>query len=130
MNWSQVRQAHPDQWLIVEALRAHSSGDHRELDELTVVEECADAMAAFRRYQALHEKSPERELYFVHTARETLEIIERQWLGIRPGAHPGFWAVGAALSIGPGAGADTQGGHAGPPLQQLPLTYAPLAGTE
>jgi hypothetical protein len=25
----------------------------------------------------------EREFYFVHTSREELDIVERQWLGIR-----------------------------------------------
>ena len=84
MNWSQVRQAYPNRWLIIEALQAHNLGDRRELDELFVVEECADGSAAFRRYQELHTKFPEREFYFVHTARETLDIVERQWLGIRP----------------------------------------------
>ena len=90
MQWSEVRLAHPDRWLIVEALEAHSAGDRRQLDRLAVVEECPDGAVAFQRYQDLHRLFPERELYFVHTARETLDIIERQWLGIRLGhaIHP------------------------------------------
>ena len=83
MKWSDVRQSYPDRWLIVEALEAHNSGDQRELDRLAVVEECADGTGAFQRYQALHLQYPERELYFVHTSRATLDILERQWLGIR-----------------------------------------------
>ena len=83
MDWNTVRQAHPNRWLIIEALEAHTEGDRRELDRLSVIEECRDGAAAFERYQALHQQFPERELYFVHTARERLTILERQWLGIR-----------------------------------------------
>jgi hypothetical protein len=83
MKWLEVRQAYPDRWLIVEALEAHNTGDQRELDRLAVVEECADGTASFQRYQDLHLRYPDREFYFVHTSREKLEILERQWLGIR-----------------------------------------------
>ena len=47
MKWSEVRQAYPDRWLIVEALEAHNTGDQRELDGLAVVEECAGGTVAF-----------------------------------------------------------------------------------
>ena len=83
MDWNVVRQAYPDRWLIIEALEAHTEGNQRQLDRLAVVEECRDGAASFQRYQALHQQYPERELYFVHTAREQLTILERQWLGIR-----------------------------------------------
>ena len=83
MKWPEVRQAYPNRWLIVEALKAHNTGNQRELDQLAVVEECVDGSDSFQRYQDLHQRYPERELYFVHTSRERLEILERQWLGIR-----------------------------------------------
>jgi hypothetical protein len=84
MKWSEVRQAYPDRWLIVEALEAHNTGDRRELDRLAVVEECVDGVIAFQHYQALHLQYLEREFYFVHTSRENIDIIERRWLGVRP----------------------------------------------
>jgi hypothetical protein len=84
MQWADVRQAYPDRWLVVEALEAHNMGDQRELDRLAVVEECVSGTNAFQRYQVLQQIYPERELYFVHTSREALDILERQWLGIRP----------------------------------------------
>ena len=34
-------------------------------------------------YIQLHREAPERELYVFHTDRETLDITERRWLGIR-----------------------------------------------
>lgn len=84
MDWNAVRQAYPDRWLIVEALEAHSEDNQRQLDRLAVVEECRDGAAAFQRYQALHQQYAERELDFVHTAREQLTSLVRQRIGIPP----------------------------------------------
>ncbi|MFZ2358793.1 MAG: hypothetical protein WA040_05575 [Anaerolineae bacterium] len=83
MNWSQIRQAYPDQWLVIEAMEAHSVNNQRQLDRIAVIETCPDGKGAFQSYQRLHEAHPFRELYFVHTARDTLDIRERHWVGIR-----------------------------------------------
>ena len=84
MEWLQVRSAYPDQWLIIEALQAHSTADHhRQLDHIAVVETCPDGSAAMTAYRQLHQRFPTRELYFVHTSREDLDIQERLWVGIR-----------------------------------------------
>ena len=40
---------------------------------------------ALRRYRELHAKYPRREFYYVHTDRPELDILERQWVGIRRG---------------------------------------------
>jgi hypothetical protein len=84
MQWQEVRLSYPNQWIIVEALAAHTESDaHRQLDKLAVIELCVDAKAAMQQYRVLHQKYPEREFYFVHTSRAELDILERQWLGIR-----------------------------------------------
>jgi hypothetical protein len=83
MIWSKVREAYPDQWLIIEALAAHTQGSQRLLDRIAVIETCADGSAAMQSYQRLHREYPAREFYFVHTAREDLDIRERRWIGIR-----------------------------------------------
>lgn len=83
MRWQDICAKYPEQWLIIEALEAHTEENQRHLDQITVVELCPDGMAAFSHYQQLHQRHPVREFYFVHTARETLDIRERQWLGIR-----------------------------------------------
>jgi hypothetical protein len=88
MRWKEVREAYPDQWLVIEAVQAHSEGDRRVLDKIAVVEVCADGSAALQRYRKLHQAHPEREYYYVHTGRVELEIHERQWLGIRRGYAP------------------------------------------
>lgn len=49
MQWSEVRKAYPDQWLIIEALQAHTTPDGRRiLDKLAIIERCSDGKAAWR----------------------------------------------------------------------------------
>ena len=83
MRWKDIRRHYPDQWLLVEAIRAHSEKDKRILDDLAVVEAFEDSDAAMRSYKGLHRESPHRELYVFDTDRENLDIEERRWLGIR-----------------------------------------------
>jgi hypothetical protein len=85
MRWSTIRKAYINQWLVIEALQAHSKEGQRLLDKIAVVETCSDGSAAFQRYRKLHQQHPEREFYYVHTRRTQLNILERQWLGIRRG---------------------------------------------
>ena len=89
MQWSEVRQFYPDQWLVIEALEAHDEDNLRILEKMAVIETCPDGRTAFQSYRRLHQQHPQREFYFVNTQRTELEIRERQWLGIRRGyAHP------------------------------------------
>ncbi|MBI5442582.1 MAG: hypothetical protein HY900_15375 [Deltaproteobacteria bacterium] len=86
MTWNEVRAAYPKQWLVVEALEARTLPDDRRIVErFAVVDTCQDGRSAMLRYQALHREYPERELYFVHTQREELDIRERRWVGVRCG---------------------------------------------
>lgn len=83
MPWSEIRAAHPDRWLVVEALEAHSANDHRVFDRVDIVEVCSDGRAAMKRYGELRREHPTREFCFVHTSKLELEFEERLWLGIR-----------------------------------------------
>ena len=86
MQWSEVRKAYPDQWLVIEALNAYTTPDRRRcLEGIAVIESCSDGNAAMEKYRNLHQQYPHREFYFVHTSREELDIHERQGLGIRRG---------------------------------------------
>ena len=88
MHWPEIRKAHPQQWLIIEALEAHTTQNSRRcFDRLAVVEKCSDGSMAMKRYRELHTKYPQREFYYVHTDRPELDILERQGVGIR-GSHP------------------------------------------
>ena len=85
MQWPEICRSHPDKWLIVEALEAHTTPDsRRHLDRLTVVEECPDGKAAMKRYRLLHQQYPEREFYFIHTSRDSLDIqVQQRFRNVR-----------------------------------------------
>ena len=85
MRWINIRKNYPNQWLVIEAVKARSVKSRRVLDKISVVETCFDGQVAMQKYRKLHKQHPERELYFVHTSRKQLSIQERQWLGIRRG---------------------------------------------
>jgi hypothetical protein len=83
MQWQEIRNHYPQQWLLVEAIKAHSESNKRILEQLAVVGAFPDSVTAMKSYMQLHHEAPERELYVFHTSRETLDIAERRWLGIR-----------------------------------------------
>ena len=83
MRWPEVRASHPDQWLVIEALEAHSENDHRVFDRIAVIDVCTDGRSTMKRYAELRRQHPQREFCFVHTSRVELNIEERLWLGIR-----------------------------------------------
>ena len=83
MKWQEIRDHYPTQWLLVEAIKAHSESGKRILDEIAVVSTFVDSVIAMKAYTELHCEEPERELYVLHTNREQLDIIERRWLGVR-----------------------------------------------
>jgi hypothetical protein len=68
---------------LIEAITAHSERDKRVLEQLAVLGAFSDSVTALKSYQQLHRRAPERELYVFHSSRETLEVTERKWLGIR-----------------------------------------------
>ena len=88
MRWTSVRERYPDQWLVVEAIEAHSEGNQRIVDELAVVEVCSDGAAAMQIYRRLHQLHPDREYYFVHTSRCELSATETHWVSIRSSYAP------------------------------------------
>ncbi|MBN1659529.1 MAG: hypothetical protein JXA93_14080 [Anaerolineae bacterium] len=83
MQWQDIRKHYPASWLLVEALKAHSAMGKRVVEELAVLNTFGDAQAAMNEYVQLHRHAPGRELYVLHTDRETLDIEEHRWLGIR-----------------------------------------------
>lgn len=83
MQWQEIRKLYPQQWLLVEAIKARSEANKRVLEQLAVVDMFPDSVSAMKSYTEFHRRSPERELYVFHTSREILDIIERQWLGVR-----------------------------------------------
>ncbi|HHW35812.1 MAG TPA: hypothetical protein GXX18_00690 [Bacillales bacterium] len=83
MLWEEVRQAYPDKWVVLEAIEAHSDSNYRIVDEIAVIDIYDDSMDALHRHSELHKQKPNRELYFFHTSREELNILEKKWAGLR-----------------------------------------------
>lgn len=83
MVWQDIRQRYPQQWILIEAIQAHSTANKRILEQLAVIDTFADSITAMKRYAQLHHEAPQRELYVFHASRERLDISERQWLGVR-----------------------------------------------
>ncbi len=83
MQWEEIRVHYPHQWLLVEALKAHSDAGKRIVDHMAVISTFQDSTVALQNYRQFHRESPERELYVLHTDREHLDIRERTWLGLR-----------------------------------------------
>lgn len=83
MKWQKAREHYPDQWLLVEAIKAYSDQGKRIIEDLSVLESFPDSVSAMKKYGELHREYPRREFLVLHTDRETIEISERYWLGIR-----------------------------------------------
>lgn len=83
MQWAEIRRQYPGQWLLLEAIAAHSENNQRILDQLAVITTCADSQSAMREYAQLHHRAPQRELYVLHTSRESIVISERYRFGVR-----------------------------------------------
>jgi hypothetical protein len=86
MTYSEVRQAHPNTWLLLEAFKAHSQDEYRILEDLAVLNVFETSLDALKAYRELHQINPTRELYVVHSSKPELIIKERVWLGIRSAA--------------------------------------------
>ncbi|HEX3552935.1 MAG TPA: hypothetical protein VIA62_06870 [Thermoanaerobaculia bacterium] len=83
MQWNEIRERYPQQWLLIEAVEAHSAGDQRILDDIVVIQPFPNWVAAWDGYKKLHFQNHQRELYVFHTDRENLEIEEVRSLGLR-----------------------------------------------
>ncbi len=84
MLWGDAKKAYPNQWVIIEAIDAHTEGNARIIKQMTVVDNFQDDNnRALLQYLQLHRKHRERELYVVHTSRLELDVIEQKWIGVR-----------------------------------------------
>lgn len=83
MKWQEIRQMHPGKWLLVEALKAHTEGNKRILDKLSLIDTFVDGQDAMKAYSKLHSEEPHRELFVLHADRREPDITVRHWVGIR-----------------------------------------------
>ena len=84
MKWEDVRQAFPEQWILIEAIQAHTNKkNERVLEEIVPLDRFSNSPDAMRVYQEIHRDEPNRELYVLHTSRKRPNIIEKKWAGVR-----------------------------------------------
>ena len=85
MRWEEIRKRLPNEWLLVEATKAHTENGKRIVEDLAVHNAYPGSQEAWEDYVELHRESPHREYYVLHTSREKLDIKERFYVGVRPG---------------------------------------------
>ena len=84
MKWDDVCKAFPKQWVLIEAVRAHTNEkSERILDEVAPLKKFTNSPDAMKAYQEIHREEPRRELYVLHTSRKDPNIIEKKWVGVR-----------------------------------------------
>ena len=83
MKWEDVQRSFPGQWVLVEAIAAHSKDGMRIVEDMSVIDRFDDSLDAFQKYKELHRLHPCREYFYVHTDRKELDIHERNWFGMR-----------------------------------------------
>jgi hypothetical protein len=84
MRWDDLKKKYPNQWVIIEAVKAHTKEDKRIIESIQLVGIYGeDNNGALRRYVQLHKAHPEKEYYVVHTSRPELNVKERKWTGVR-----------------------------------------------
>ncbi len=86
MTWTEIRELHPQQWLLLEVLEAESQAQTRFLKNLAVIERFGDSMTALRAYRDLKRTAPTRELLVLHTSRSESTIEQRHYVGVRGAA--------------------------------------------
>ncbi|TBL76099.1 hypothetical protein [Paenibacillus thalictri] len=82
MQWEEVREKFPDEWVVFEAAAAYSENGFRFIDSVTVIDRYEDSMEAMKRYKELHRSQPGKEIYFLHTSLPQLKI-EEKWIGFK-----------------------------------------------
>jgi len=84
LKWEDVCKAFPRQWVLIEALRAHTNEkSERILEDIAPLKKFSNSPDAMRAYKEIHQEEPNRELYVLHTSRKHPNIIEKKWVGVR-----------------------------------------------
>nr|VFK45035.1 MAG: hypothetical protein BECKTC1821E_GA0114239_104218 [Candidatus Kentron sp. TC]VFK47911.1 MAG: hypothetical protein BECKTC1821D_GA0114238_10543 [Candidatus Kentron sp. TC] len=83
MNWQQVRERYPHQWVLVEAIEDHAENELRYVDRITVVDAFTEVSDALGARKELRGRAPMRDYFVFHTDKEKLAMKERYWLGVR-----------------------------------------------
>jgi hypothetical protein len=84
MKWEDVRQAFPNQWVLIEVIHAFTNkNSERILEEVAPLKKFNNSTEAMKSYKMFHREDPTREMYVLHTSKEEPNIIEKKWVGVR-----------------------------------------------
>lgn len=50
MKWEEIRRHYPQQWLLIEAIKAHSEAGKRIMEQISVVGVFPDSVTAMKSY--------------------------------------------------------------------------------
>lgn len=82
MKWEKVKKRFPNEWVELEATRAHSKDGFRHIEEVIVIDRFQNSTRAMHRYDELHWEQPLKEICFFHTSRSKL-IVRERYVGIQ-----------------------------------------------
>lgn len=82
MRWLEVQERFPNEWVVLEVIKAHSKNGQRFIEEVVVVDRFEKSIEVMHRYDELRKEQSHREYCFFHTSRLNLVARER-YIGIR-----------------------------------------------
>ena len=63
MQWNEIRELFPGQWVLIDAVEAHSADNQSFLDDIAIVHTFPDHRTAMARYKELHRRNSVLEMY-------------------------------------------------------------------
>lgn len=82
MRWEEVQEHFPNEWVVLEVIKAHSDNGYRYIEDVVIIDRFENSVSAMNRYEELRKDQSQREYCFFHTSRKNLVARER-YAGIR-----------------------------------------------
>jgi hypothetical protein len=83
MKWKDAIQQYPNKWLLIKAIKAKSENGQRIIEDLGIINAFESGSEALKEYTKRHKLNKSEEMYVYHTSKNTLDIAERVWMGVR-----------------------------------------------
>jgi hypothetical protein len=80
-TWNELREKHPNMFVLVEAKKARSENGHRIVESFVLLGVFADHREARKEYRSLKNDNPHREIYTPPTTHLRLTIQEYNRIG-------------------------------------------------
>lgn len=83
MKWEEIAHLYPSRFVLVEAIKANSSNQLRQIEDMAMIQDFDSPQEAWHGYKDFHKRFPSRELYVFHTSRTDVEIVQEFFSGVR-----------------------------------------------